>query len=659
MRTMNARDVYNLSKEDIWNLKDKKFMLVFDDGEMEVTARTTIFSWYLGVYHRRYPNTPLFKHHHLGDRQIKKQTHLEILGAGLWDCSDAYGSSVNMEDLSLIAYQTTNEIFNDFTTRLKAYVSTIDITSFLDVMDHPDIKEVNDNIKPTQYSIDHAYHCITSTLTDRSKLVGNTVARMAKSSLMPLGQMNQCIGPRGFLTDIDSSIFPVPIITGYVKGLNTLHDSMIESRSASKSLLFAKSEVGNSEYFNRKMQLLASIVSRVHPGDCGSPDTIPFKVKSGDLDKLNGKYYKQQGGGLGIITKDSRELIGTIVNIRSPLKCRHSDSYGVCHICLGEMSRSIPEHTNIGHFAATILCELISQIILSTKHLDGSSKVDELVFSTYDSKFIRSGSEYDFKNNDVEPQTVIMLAESLKGKEVSMILAASEANNLFDLEYTEVENLIPVNISSLTEVAIKYKARNGFYETGTVPVSKGSRRSWLTAEALAYIKQKGWSLNDKGNYVVDMSDWDNDLPLFQLPMKHTNMAEYMKTIQSFVMGIDKVSKKGKDKSRTSVSIESKMIEFYQLISSKLNVNIAYLEVIILSTMIRSKEQRDYRLPRPVSTGEVSNFNQIMQMRSLGLGMAYQGQYRMLTSVNSFLYKNRPDSSFDNLLLPYPKNNPRS
>lgn len=59
MNRYNARDIYQLTKKQIWELEspEAKFIMVFDDGEMVVEREATIFSWYCAVFNRTYPRS--------------------------------------------------------------------------------------------------------------------------------------------------------------------------------------------------------------------------------------------------------------------------------------------------------------------------------------------------------------------------------------------------------------------------------------------------------------------------------------------------------------------------------------------------------------------------------------------------------------------------
>lgn len=670
MKRYKARDIWHAQEDAVWLLAEdnQAIELEFDDGEViQTTPRITIYSYYLGEFHRHYPKTPLLSRHHLGDRQVSKGTELDILGIARKDCRDAYGGEIDDETLSELSYDAVNLLYNKLVTRLKSYVSTITILDFIEVVDHPEIKEANESAKPNRLSIDQTYDKVWSVLTREGELKENTVARMAKAGLVSKGQILQCVSSPGFKTDIDSNIFKRPILSGYTHGMRTLHDSMVESRSASKALVFSGDYVAESEYFSRELQLMSSIVTRLHPGDCGSTDYVLFKVRSGDLRRIAGKYYILEDGSLGEIGENDRHLVGKIVQMRSPLKCQHPDAYGVCETCYGALAQAIPHHTNLGHVAVTVTSEKISQNLLSTKHLDSSSTASDFDISEYDRKFIRTGDSISVQSSvdgaEIESNTVIKLAERWQGKPIRLALAETQAKNLPDIDYQDIDQLAPSNVTSLTEV--NFIVKDGeFEEAVTVPVSMGNRHSWLTSEALAYIKKKGWRLtergphSERGSYEIDLSDWDVNQPLFQLPFKNADMVQYLHTVRSFIRGTGGTGKKKTMKTvRDFTSPDRALIEFYNLISSKLFVNIAHLEIIVLSLMARDVQAGDHRLPRPISEGQISGYRQNMEMRSFGASMAYQTHHKRLTDVRSFTVTTRPDSPFDNLLMPYPHANP--
>lgn len=637
----HARQIAAMDPDTLWALPEGVMKVVFDDGVVETTTRATIYSAYMWGMYIRYPKTPALCAHHLGDRRVGSNTHLDLLGKVMWDCYDAYEGKVDVEELCKFVYEATNRIFNEFTYRLEASVRSLSILDFIDVIEEPEIKAANDAVEPTQRSIDGCYTVIKKVLLDSRKLINNPVANAAKNGLVSLGQIYQCVGPRGYVTDVDSNIFREPVLVGYVHGLRSLYDTLIESRSASKALTFTEEPLQKTEYFNRRLQLLAASMEYIDPSDCGSQDYLTWRVGAGDLKHLAGKYYLTDQG-LRRITDteaDRKLLVGEVIMLRSVLFCRHPHASGVCQVCFGDLALSVPRGTNIGHVSATALCEQASQRVLSVKHEDGSSSVDAIELSEFDQGFIKVGTD---------PNT-LKLSDRLERSRVLITIDAKQAEHLSDINYVEDVRAMPVtNYSELTEVQFTVVGTRGKEESVVIPVSVGSRHSSLSHELLAYIKRTGWSLTPTGNYRFDLKDWDPELPLFLLPLKHMNMLEYMATIETFLKA---TGEGGPQKTlKDFPDPQSALVEFYTLVTSRLMVNLAHLEVLVKVCTIRSEEDKDYRIPQWNQQSQFGKFNQIMTHRSLSAAMAYEQQRRVLNDPSTYLVQHRPNHILDPLFI---------
>lgn len=653
MKKYQARDLLAMSPQQLWALPDvKKISVVFDDGEITTSTRRTIFSVYMWEFHRLYPATPLLKRHHIGSQRLGKGTHLDILGNCLWDAYEASGASLDLNVLTRIAYEVTNRMYNDFTYELEPYVSSISVLDFIDVMDHEQIKKANSDAKPFESSINSTYDTIEGVLKDPKALIGNPVAEAAKSGLVSMGQILQCVGPRGYLTDIDSTLFRTPILVGYVEGMRKLYETLIESRSAAKATSFSRDYVADAEYFNRKMQLLTETVRRVHgvaevadgvllsvshdasKRDCGSVAYREMRMRTSDLRLMAGKYYLTEDNKLEAIKPNDRSLVGKKLKIRSAFDCRLKDREGVCATCFGELALSIPGLTNIGHLCATQLCEMVSQAVLSTKHLDQSSSVDELPLSDFEKRYLRLGADPNH----------IGLSARLKGKHVKLVISSDEAFNLSDIQYADnVKDLPLTRISELGDVTLMISSDRE-EDVVTLPVSIGSRKSSMNHKLLEYIKRRGWSLTDDGDYMIDLKDWSQEDTLFELAMKHMNMLDFMNSIEHMVKASGR-----KKKLKTLKDFEdpwSALLELYSLVSSKLSVNIVHLELIILATMIVSSRENNYNIPLAGESFEFGSYEQIMSMRSLSPRLAYKFQEPELYNPRSYVFTDRPYHPLD-------------
>lgn len=672
---MLAREVFNYDIEKIWALDDDApLRLEFEDGEViETTAADTLqrrrefvrgtrFSWYCAEFMRQYPKTPCLRSHHMDGEWFGKKTHLKLVGRQLFDCFDAYNRDLDIEQLQVLAYEITNNIYNDFTTRCRAYVTSLLATDFIDVIDHPTIREANEKVARREITIENCYDQVEDVLKNPNILIGNPVAKAAKSGSVSLGQILQCVAVRGDVTEIDGQIFRHPILTNFTAGMRQLHDLMIESRSASKALLYAKDPVADSEYFNRKLQLVTAVLSNLHgmvkaadgtvveSGDCGTTDTFEHQLSTSDLESFSGKYYVTDEG-LEMLKETDRHLIGKTLQFRSVLHCRHPNPYGFCATCFGELSLSIPRGTNIGHVSTTVLCEAISQNILSTKHLDTSARSTNIAISEHDSLYLRNGSE----------ENTIRLNKRLKGRTIHMVMAAYECPLLARINYIDHVTKLPfTRVTHLSEIQLILDRGTLDEKVVYLPVSKGNLRSSLTYDALNYIREKGWQLTKRQDYQVDLTDWDLDKALFVLPMKHASMVEYMKTIEKYFRST-KNNRQTVKKPTVKRSLKDfdnavqALIGFYDLVSEKLSgVNIAHLETIVASAMVRDEKNFDHRLPKPFVTGQVGTYTENMAMRSLSAAMAFEKHQDHLFDVRSFTVRNRPPHPMDEILVPTPQ-----
>lgn len=644
---LKARDLVNMSIDEVWELPDGPMKLQFDDGVIETTTRETIFSRYTWEIHRHYPKTPILKHHHIGDERLNANTTLRLLGNGLWDTQAAYNlpGGEPLEPLSRMCYEISNQMYNRFTAALGAYVGSISIIDFIEVMMHPKIMEAMQKLRESgdmsDGGIEKAYAIIKAVLLDSNELINNGVAKAAKSGLVSIGQILQCVGPRGLTTDIDSHIFRRPIMNGFAYGLTSLEDSMKESRSSAKALFFAKDPMAQSEYFNRNMQLSAAVLSNLHQTDCGSQDYIPFMVKPGDLPCLDGMWFlDEQIGKTRPIYRSDKHLIGKTIQMRSVFTCKHPDPYGVCQKCFGELGLSVPAFTNIGHLSSSELLSQVAQRILSTKHEDGSANVEPLQLDEFEQRYLKIGSN---KNQ-------LHIAESLIGKKFYVYFPVEEAITLADVVHVDnVKKLTPTRISEISIIQMEFPTKGGAPESVPLTVSTSTRMSSLTWEALDYIKKHGWTVGDDERYCIDMSHWKKGQPFLELPMKHFSTVDYMFQIGALIKGSG--GKKGGQSLKNFEDVSAALTALHELVNSKLQVNISHLQTIILTMMVRDEENRDYRMPVNRLRGEFARYKQIMARRSLAAAMAFQNQTEIIYSFESFNIKDRPPSPLDYLMVP--------
>lgn len=635
-----------MPKIQLWALPDKDLTIVFDDGEVVADQRKAIFSAYMWGIYSVLPNTPALKKHFIGDQRVGTDTHLKIINQVRWDAFDAHGSQLDNEELSRYCLKLVNEYYNDMTEYLEPEVTTLGILDIMEVMAHEEVFDVNTNVSAADKSIVHAHRTIERVLKDPKELEDNILARSVRSGLVKIGQVLQCVGPRGSVTDIDSNIFPYPTQAGFASGLYRFYDSLIESRTAAKSLTFTEKPLQDTEYFNRRLQLLAATIRDIYDGDCGTTEYLLWQMSAGDLQAFAGKYYLKDDGTLGTIYDNEecrKTLVGRSVKVRSVLHCNTPDSGFVCATCYGEMERSIPHGTNIGHVAATSLCKQASQQVLSVKHLDTSASSSGLRLSDYEQRYVRIGSD----------PNLLFLAQRLEGMKVKLYIKAEEAERLSEVKTADsVEILLPTHISQLAQVGFRVYHESGKEEGDLVQVSNGSRTSSLSREMLAYLRTNSWILTGDGDIEIDLSKWDVDQPLFSTPRRQENMLDYMATIEKFLKA---VKRGGAAKSLKDFdTVDDALRGFYELVSSRLFVNIVHQELLVKVCQVRSSRDRDYRVPLLGNKLEFGKFDFNIFNRSEGPAMAYQNHKQQWNNPATYLVTRRPPHPLDTILLPRPQ-----
>lgn len=655
MEKIKARDLLAQTTEQLWTSLQplRRFILVFDDGkELEVNWKETVYSSYGWDFHRLYPKTPLLITHHvrqlLGKKRLSPKTHLTLLGNIAWNVHDA-DPSISLDVLAHQTYLQTGVMYNDLTIKLEAEVGSIDILDFCQVLDSPTISEINNNIVPSEQGISDAYEGVMKALDTEPELYANPLAKAGRSGIVNRGQLLQCLTARGYLTDTDSTQYREPILRGYADGLRLFYDSLIESRSAAKALIFSKKPLQDAEYFSRRLQLMDQIVRNLHHGDCGSKEYMVWHVQgpqydekgkeifSGDLPRLAGKYYlDEETNSLKEVFASDKHLIGKKLKFRTVLECQHPDPYGICSTCFGGLSKTVPANSNIGHMCCTSMTQKSSQNVLSTKHLDTSAAVEPVRISHGDRKYLAPSSD----------GSSYLIEKNLKGK-LWLVVSSKQAANITDiLEVKNVEDLNISRVSQLTELGLIVD--NGkVREELTIPVGLERRMASMSYALLEHIKKNGFNADENGNYVIDMDGWNKEEIILSLPLRHYNMSDHSRDIAALLESTVKDMKK-RDKIASPASI---LQELYELVNSKLDVNLAILEVVLYGIMIQSAEKYNYHLPKPWTDRGIGVMEAIMQYRSLGVAMAFEDHRVALTNPISYLLDDRPDHPLDFFLVP--------
>ncbi len=661
---IDAQKLLQYTTAELYEILTGDFVLVIAGEEVEVTCKEVLYSSYFWDIHRTYPAVPLLKKHLvnsvLKNRKLSYNTHVQLLNNIFWTALDTYNAQgIDIrDDLLKLVYQITNNIYNDLTYKAEEYVTSIDILDFINVSTNDKIEQAFELIDNTPDSIQECYSRIKDVIATAPELSNNQLVKAIRSGIVNESQILQCVGPRGYVPEVDGAIMPRPITRSYTQGMRSLYDAVAESRTAAKSHYYSASPLEESEYFARKLQLMSMIVQRVVPGDCGSNEYIPWfvnppkfkhdrKVYKGDLEFLIGKYYLDETTNtLKPIDSTCTHLNNTHIKLRSVIKCKHPIATEVCEVCFGRMYDNIIPTGNLGHVCAGTMTQKETQPLLSVKHVDFSALTNPIVFTEELRRFFMVTSDHN----------TYTLKPEYKDKGLKLVIAREEAIGLVDIMLVEDIHSIGISrVASLNRVGFVYN--NISVDTPMpVRVEQYGNNAMMSTELLEHIRKLEWPLatNNSQSFVIDLKDWDYDKPIFKLPDMEYSYLKHSKQVASIIAGtMDDIENKKSKKNRLEPGYPERLLTtLFETVTLKIDVNIALLEVIIYSAMITNLARKDYRLPRNIENEQMGVLEDIIKNRSLGSAYPYESQINVMMNPASFYAEGRPDSVFDVFIAPH-------
>ena len=170
-------------------------------------------------------------------------------------------------------------------------------------------------------------------------------------------------------------IFPYVIDKSFTTGgVNDPYSFTVESSSARTAQILSKQNVGDSGDFARLVGLnnMDTTLNLDMDYECMSQHFMQYTVKSEKhLNMIKNRYYRFNPRGMQFLVdpKKDKHLIGQTIYLRSPMTCAsRSNGTGICKCCYGDLYYT-NININVGKIAAEILSSILTQILLSAKHL--------------------------------------------------------------------------------------------------------------------------------------------------------------------------------------------------------------------------------------------------------------------------------------------------
>lgn len=612
-------------------VETKKYMVVFDDGERVLTGARIKLSSIYWMAHQKYPKTPLLIKHSVYQRLFGDKQHMALLDdiyQRMIVAYDLHATYIDKREYWGAMFDVVNNLYNFTVSSLSEYSISFDMSDYVEIMKHPKFIEMRSSMNPNQDSITRVINEVKQWLMTTRDLEDNDLVLCVQTGTAKIDQLIQSILVRGFITEIDSTIYPIPVMSSFANGFTKLYELIVEMRSAAKALLFQGDPLRDAEFFNRKTQLVGQVVRHFDINDCGAGGKEYVIDDQHELNWISGAYRVLDDGSIKHISTSDIDLIGKPINIRNVWSCKSPISQGVCWACMGDLSHSYPPVNNPGHISAAVTSGPVTQLTMGVKHHDGTSEVDAVAIEPrFDSILDESAL---FQGIDVS-------SELLKLNPV-IYLSTEDVIGIESISECDISEINPVTTSRISSIKIEYDLDKVQRKQMKIEVGKGSRLAYLTRQALAYISMVGYKVCDKQVVAINLSKWPEHSALFRLPFKHTNMSDYKNDIEKFLLtskanhptGLRSYNRKdvGADPMRA-------VKDFGELVNLRLFVN--YTHVQMLAYTVSAKlDAPGHILPKNNEPFNFIGISDQIGSGSLGVRMAYQeqgGHLRRATASN--------------------------
>lgn len=658
MKNIQARTLLKYSTEELTDILTGFFSVTFeDDVTIETNYREILYSSYLWDIHRAYPNIPILSTDHVQNATtngvLTSGTYRKLLNLSYWRVRDTYNLKYeeDVDKLNKLVYDTVGNMYNCLINLVADHVTSIDLVDFMEVQLHPKLWDAMDKVTEQRDTIEHAHKVVIDVVSEETSLVNNALAKAARCGAVNKNQLEQCLGPRGFVTEVDSKILPVPVTRSFTQGMYDIYNLAAESRSAAKALYFSKVPLQDSETFAKQLQLITMVVENLHKGeDCGSKNLFTWSlvkpakyddtgrmIRKSDLHHLQGKnYLNTETGELETVTLDMTHLIGTSIQFRTIQFCEHPDKHGVCEVCFGGLSDSIVESANLGNEITKPITTQSTQSVLSVKHLDSSSKTEKVELPSDIAHFFRA-------RNSIE----LLVGKSFT-KTTKLAISPDYILGINDIKtVNNAAQLVPSRVSLIRDITIIDSISPSLPPiTINASLDSSKRIPILTKECLTYMKKYGWEIDSNGAVILSFEHWNRKDPLFLYPEVEYSYGAHSNEISRIINGGEKAT------SKTNSDPSSTLALLHDLINSKLDINIIAIETVVYA-LSSPTEEDNFDLVRhyPIDERCIKPLLSTLFGRSLSAGMGYQRQAELVQKPVSFIRGMRPDHPHDTFIDP--------
>jgi len=479
-------------------------------------------------------------------------------------------------DFVMELFYNIGNLYNFVKLHCGNHMPSIDELGLVKLMENPALKKLNsikldpkDGTRVAEVKMKEITKELMSILGD-PETEDNILYPYMKAGVLKSNQVPQMLIAYGPRSDIDDTMCRHIINNSAFSGLDSVEDYAIEYLSAKKSAHANSSSIKKSQYHGRKLKLALSTLSMLHPGSCGSTRTLTYRIPEEYKHNFMEKILIDNNTPVILTPQNIDNYINKSVEMVSPFCCNYR--YGVCERCAGygrgRLLKYMPPNAHIGILVATILASIISQKILSTKHLTATRTSLFSLTPEAAKMFIVVEDTIKWKET---------LRSSLKRLSVRIPMDAISMAEDLQLDVLPIAE----NFSKLSYIELISKG----VVKDTISLGSGTFLPYLSEHMLQYMKDYPDSLKIEEKYVeIDMANFNIKHPFCKYIIFNDDMLAYHTRVSTFLStGI-----------RNHTTVAGALNEFSSTVYDKSTMNIFYLEMILRAFNITSQD--DYTMP---------------------------------------------------------------
>ena len=667
---IRMRDIAKMPIDEVirqYNEVMEPIEVEFDDGVLVHNGCEIVFTRFIMNYWNALPRDfqLVRKYSQAYDRKLDPGRHLELCGRIYKDYVMKYEFTewdIDDERMNRVVYADVfNELYNFYVRYLTKYTQGASSLDIIEILNHPKVKEINTNIQtqrlePSAEEISAAQDGIAEVILTCPTLAKNNFAVALRCKSIKMLQMVMVVGPIGYCTDVDSTIFPYALRHGFYEGSNMMWQFAVESRSASIATLNNDLIMPEAQYANRRYQFQTGPIRWIVRSDCGTTNLKPTYVANKRMLKnmAGQRTLDESTGKLFVLQGNEDHLIGTIIKHRTISRCEWNASRGeACAICHGQVYRALlkhPENTpsnikgrNAGHVSAIQVGERQSSGVLAKKHANTNSSAAEFELGFEQGAYLKVS---------VDGKFLLFSEHNRKLSQMKLRLVRSQVEKLYDLRKGLGTFTAPSSTTFIENFTIIDMELEPPYSNVYVTLGSKQRCGHLTPEALEYIVKHGWEFDNNRDIVVNLDKWDINSPFFIIPQIELSSPEVIEHITSFYLGpTDKKNPNPNARKLNSYRDVGEATDaFYHVVAEHFDVNYSHIALMAFAMTAQDPDNDDYRLPFPRQYGKIVTEMPMLFNSSAGVQMAYEQQHKILSAPQSYVLHKRRGHPLDCLLL---------